>query len=396
MKNETRQIPLQTKLFESITRVRPLAEARAGESDRGATLHPDVVKAMQQEQLFHLVAPREVGGFEAEPFVQLAVFEEMAHADPSAGWSLMIGSVITAHMAAYLPDSAVERIFAAGRMPIGAGLQMPTGKARRVAGGYEVSGRWAFGSGIRHSQWVFTPALLDEPTVNAMPTLVQVAVPIEQVTIEHTWQTSFLSGTGSEHYRIEGVFVPEAFTCSAPAPARRRGGHFFKLPFLAQVMPAHIGFAIGLARRALEEIAAIAPIKKKTWTMEPLASQSHFRVELGRNRAALDGARAYAREVIALMMNTVAAGKPLGSEEWSAVRAATTYCTEVAVAATQFAFKAGGSTAIYAGSRLERCFRDIHAAGQHVAATDDAYDFAGRVMLGETPFHPLLMPRPEV
>lgn len=383
---------LEARLLASVARVRPIAEAHADASNEAATLHPAVVDVMKQEGLFALAAPREVGGQGADGRTQLVVYEAMAHADPSAGWALMIGAIMNGMMGAYLPEAGTRVIFAEG-MPTSAGLQVPTGKARRVPGGFEVTGRWAFGSGIRHASWVYTAATIEGPAEGGPPAFLQFAAPVKRVTIEDTWNTAFLRGSGSNHYRMEAVFVEEAFTCPYPAAPRRRGGAYFELPFIAMVTPGHIGFALGVARRALEEITAIAPRRIKAWNGEALSAQSSFRVELGRRRAALDAACALAREVVEMSMQRAEAGAPLSPEDWAAVRAATTYTTEVAAEVTSFAFRAGGSSAIYAGTVLERCFRDIHAAAQHIAATDDAYDYAARVRMGETPFNPLLLPR---
>ncbi|MDI3291976.1 acyl-CoA dehydrogenase family protein [Polyangium sp. 15x6] len=383
---------LETSLLASVARVRSVAEAHADASNEGATLHPAVVEVMKKEGLFALAAPKEVGGQGADGRTQLVVYEAMAHADPSAGWALMIGAIMNGMMGAYLPEAATREIFAAG-MTTSAGLQVPTGKARRVDGGFEVTGRWGFGSGIRHASWVYTAAMIEEPTQVGPPSFVQVAVPVSRVTIEDTWNTAFLRGSGSNHYRMESVFVDEAFTCSYPCASRKRGQAYFELPFIALVAPGHIGFALGVARRALEEITIVAPRRIKAWTGEALGTQSSFRVELGRKRAALDAARALGREVIELSMQRAEAGRALSPEDWAAVRAATTYTTEVAADVTSFAFRAGGSSAIYAGTVLDRCFRDVHAAAQHIAATDDAYDYAARVSMGEAPFNPLLLPR---
>jgi len=333
-----------------------------------------------------------VGGLGADGRTQLVAYEAMAHADPSAGWALMIGAIMNGMMGAYLPEAGVREIFAKG-MTTSAGLQVPAGKARRVRGGFEVTGRWGFGSGNRHARWVYTAAMIEAPEGAGPPQFVQVAVPVEKVTIEDTWNTSFLRGSGSNHYRMEAVFVEEAFTCVYPTAARRRGAAYFDLPFIAMVTPGHIGFALGVARRALEEITAIAPRRVKAWYGETLSSQSNFRVELGRKRAALDAARALGREVVERSMQKVEAKETLSPEDWAAVRAATTYTTEVAAEVTSFAFRAGGSSSIYTGTALERCFRDVHAAAQHIAATDDSYDYAARVRMGETPFSPLLLPR---
>lgn len=68
-----------------------------------------------------------------------------------AGWCVIIGATTIALQAAFLPDEAISQMFGGGQMPTAAGALMPTGEAIPAPGGYRVTGRWAFASGIRHA-----------------------------------------------------------------------------------------------------------------------------------------------------------------------------------------------------------------------------------------------------
>jgi alkylation response protein AidB-like acyl-CoA dehydrogenase len=96
---------------------------------------------------------------------------------------------------------------------------------------------------------------------------------------------------------------------------------------------------------------------------------------------------------LARVESVVRAGDTLGAEDWSDVRLAVTYATEVAAEVTAFAFRSGGASALYESSALQQCMRDAFAAAQHVAASPEAYAFAGRVLLNDVPLEPLLLPR---
>lgn len=388
---------IESRLLAAVARVRPVAVAHAEASDREGTLHPAVVAAMRAEGLFGFVAPREVGGDDAPPLVQLAVVEAMAHADPSAGWSLMIGGVLTGMMGAYLGEETVRRIFRDG-MPVTAGHQVPTGRAAAVPGGYEVTGRWAFGSGVRHADWVFSPAVVDTGAPpQGMPAMVMVAVPVDRVEVEATWTTALLRGSGSEHYRLESVFVEEAFTCPFPAAPRLRGGPAFELPFVALVAAVHMGFALGVAQRALDEVADQSAHRRVlAWPQKLLREDGAFRVDFGRTAAEISAARALAREALAAATERVEQGGALDARDWASLRSAITHVTEVTARATAFALRAGGASSMGEKSVLERCFRDAHGALQHIAASDDAFDFATRVRLGESPEHLFYVPRPRL
>jgi alkylation response protein AidB-like acyl-CoA dehydrogenase len=397
-----RPSPCCASLLAAVERVRPVVLAHADEAEERRTLAQPVVDALRSSGLFAMAAPRAVGGADCDPLTQIDVIEAMTRLDTSAGWSLMISAMISAMAGSYLPDAGVRRIFGASgtgesAFPLFAGLQQPQGLARRAPGGFVVSGRWPFGSGIRHADWVFTGAVVaPEEGASAPPgppSMISFAVPASRVCIEDTWHTSGLKGSGSEHYRMEDVFVPEELTCAFPGAAPRRGGPQFSLPIIALLAPAHIAFALGAARGALDEISLTAPKRVKIWPGTPLGQHAAFHMDLGRAEAKLAAARAYAFDVVGTMQERAIEGGALTLSDWSAIRVATTYVTEIAADVASFAFRSGGGTALYTKSPLQRYLRDINAAAQHIAATDDAYEFAGRVRLGLPSPHPLLTSR---
>ena len=301
--SEPRRSLERTALLALVERVRPTALAHADASERGRTLARPVVEALRESGLFAMAVPRALGGVECDPLTQLEVFEAMARADTSAGWSLMIGALTTALAGAYLPAAGRAAVFATPH-PICVGLQQPVGVARRVPGGYVLTGRWPFGSGVRHADWVLSGAVVEpEPTAAPAgpPEMITAAVPADRVQIEDTWDAAGLRGSGSDHYRMEGVFVTEDFVYTFPTAARRAGGPLFGLPLIAVLTPAHVGFALGTARRALDEIIDLAPRRQKIWTRLPLGGHAAFHMDLGRAEARLGAARAYAFEVIGMM-----------------------------------------------------------------------------------------------
>jgi alkylation response protein AidB-like acyl-CoA dehydrogenase len=118
-------------------------------------------------------------------------------------------------------------------------------------------------------------------------------------------------------------------------------------------------------------------------------------MDLGRAEAKLGAARAYAREVANSMWSAASEGRALSPSDWASIRLAATYVTEIAAEVVGTAYRHGGGSALYESSPLQRYFRDINAATQHVAASDDAYDLAGRVLLGTAEPHVMMAPRPE-
>jgi alkylation response protein AidB-like acyl-CoA dehydrogenase len=202
------------------------------------------------------------------------VIEALARIDASASW--VVGNLA-------LPAQSAQRIFANGIPPM-AGMNAPRGQAEPVDGGYRVNGRWAFGSGIYHAEWVIAaPFVSGQPGIEGVRVVV---VPREQVVIHDNWQAAGLKASSSCDYSIENVFVPDAMTFSMMEAVLGNlvtGGAALRLGFLAVVTPFHMGIALGIARHALDEITAQAVEKGRNFQPSPLSAhpQFQFRV-LGR------------------------------------------------------------------------------------------------------------------
>jgi indole-3-acetate monooxygenase len=152
-REEKRQV-----LLEAVERVRDTLRAGADDAEANATLPPATVQALDDAGLLALKLPAVLGGAEADLVTQLEVLEAVTYIDTSAGWCTLIGAAAIASLGAFLGDEAMAQIFGDGQVPRAAGAFMPSGQAVPVAGGYRVSGRWAFASGIRHAQWVSATA----------------------------------------------------------------------------------------------------------------------------------------------------------------------------------------------------------------------------------------------
>src|SRR4051812_47443303 len=159
-------------LLDAVGSVRDVVVACADESEALGDLAPAAVRAMDEAGLFALKLPAELGGAEADPVTQLEVIERMAYYDPSAGWMQMIGATSIGWIGAFLPQESAAQVFKGGRIPTAAGIGGVSGIATPVEGGYSLTGRFAFVSGIPHSEWLVVSARVQreaEPDPDAPP-----------------------------------------------------------------------------------------------------------------------------------------------------------------------------------------------------------------------------------
>lgn len=238
------------ELLAEIEAIAPILVEHAPESEKLGRLDDATWDALRKTRLLRFLCPRELGGDEADPVTQLEVIEALARVDASASWVVGNLALVSAYAGAFLPARSAQRIFANGVPPM-AGMNAPRGQAEPVDGGYRVNGHWAFGSGIRHADWVIAaPFVSGQPGVEGVRVIV---VPRDQVAVHDNWQAAGLKASSSCDYSIENVFVPDEMTfpfMDAVLGKLVAGGAALRLGFPAVVAPFHMGIALGIARRA--------------------------------------------------------------------------------------------------------------------------------------------------
>jgi indole-3-acetate monooxygenase len=158
----------------------------------------------------------------------------------------------------------------------------------------------------------------------------------------------------------------------------------------AYVASFHIGIALGIARRALDEISTQALEKSRGFPPSSLPGQPHFQFALGKAEIELAAARAYGIQLMATLYDGAQAGHPPSPTRQAEARAASTYITEVAQRVTMAAFQSAGGTALFDTNPLQRCFRDIAAAAQHFVVSQSAYRALGQFKLNQPDANPML------
>ena len=369
-------------LLAAVEQIRGTLEAHAEESEVNATLAPASVKALHESGLLRLKLPAVLGGAEADPVTQMEVIEATTRIHPSAGWCLMIGASSVALPGAFLPDSALQQVFGAGAIPGGATSFRPSGRAIVVDGGYLLSGRWAFASGIPHAQWVNAGALVVRD--GAAPEHYLLTIPTGEVQVHDNWQVLGLRGTGSCDFSVTDLFVPQEFGWTAMAARPQRGGPLYQLGIPAFVANEHVGFALGVAQQALDTILKLARDKRRGFTPSPelLAEGAEFQRFLGESDLKLQAVRTLSTAIFEEAWQTVNRGSVPGPQLQARTRGVAAWATDVAVEVVTAAFRYAGGSANFRSSALQGYLRDINAAAQHLLVNSAAYRNQGQFMLG--------------
>jgi indole-3-acetate monooxygenase len=285
----------RNELLAEIEPVAPILIQHALESEKLGRLADATWVALKKTRLLRFLCPRELGGDEADPVTQFEVVEALARIDASASWVVGNLALASAYAGAFLPARSAQLIFADGVPPM-AGMNAPRGQAEPIDGGYRVNGRWAFGSGIFHADWVIAAPFVSGQT--GFEGVRVIVVPRHQVTVHDNWQAAGLKASSSCDYSIEDVFVPDEMTFSLMDAVLGKpvaGGAALRLGFPAVVTPFSMGIALGIARHALDEITAQAIEKGRGFPPSPLSTHPHFQFALGKAELELEAARAHCR-----------------------------------------------------------------------------------------------------
>jgi alkylation response protein AidB-like acyl-CoA dehydrogenase len=364
--------PHSSLLVEEARALRPLIEQEAARAEAETTTTQSVVDALAAAGLGWILVPRELGGTEAGIEDALAVFEELAYADGSTGWSAMANATSSAFAAIYTSDDAAKTMFNADGLGIHAGMLGPVGTARIDNDGFVVTGRYQFGSGCGHATWFGAGTqevdgagerLNDE---SGLPALRVVFLRPEQVVVRGNWDVLGLAGTGSYDYTVDDQYVAEGFSFPLLTATPRRGGSAYNIGLFGIVASGHAGFALGVGTRALDELLDLVPTKQRMGGFTPVSDEQLFQHDFALHDAAMRSARAYVYDIFGASEAAALAGGAPSPVQQQRMRQATTYATRVAADAARFAYTWAGTSALRNGGVLQRCFRDIHAGTQHV------------------------------
>lgn len=365
-------IASETTVGDDVEKARALSaliEEHSAAAQSAGGITDVVVVALRESGLFWILAPKEYGGGRTLT-EYLEVTEEISRADASTGWTYMVNACGVAINTSGLPSSGAEKLYGGEKKYVTCGFAAPVGTARRVEGGYMAKGRWSFGSASSYSDFVGGGVrLVDEtgtPIVgrDGLPEVRIVYFPRGAITQLGNWDVPGLRATSSIDYEItEEVFVPEDL-CLNPLASTTRAEGLYKLGLTELGTLGHSGVALGVMRRALEEVVAATSGKQRLGYSTTIDEDPVFLKEFAVHEADYRSARAYLLEATALAEDD-ADQNEVPSPEFSArIRQAVTFTHHTAERVVSFARVWSGSQA-FRNEKMERVVRDTSMVTQH-------------------------------
>ncbi len=356
----------------------------AQQIEESRKLPPQAVKALTDSGVFKLLVPRAYGGGEASVGTFLAVLQEVARLDGSAGWAAMIGAS-TGLVAGYLEPATAKELYGSPEA-VSSGVVAPMGRAVPVEGGYRVTGRWPFSSGCEHSQWRLGGAVvmaekgpLIGPT--GLPVMRQFLFSADQSRVLDTWHVSGLRGTGSHDLVVEDAFVPTARSISLGAEPPHADGPLFRLSLLGLLASGIAAVALGIARASVETLVKLATEKKPLGSPKTIAHRELVQLAVAQAEVKLRAGQALLVSALEQAEASALTQAP-SLQERALIRMASVHATREAAAAVDLMYDAGGGSSVYASSLLQRQFRDVHVATQHAMVSPQLGTDVGKILLG--------------
>jgi alkylation response protein AidB-like acyl-CoA dehydrogenase len=372
-------------MLDQVKKIGPILEENAEANDQLGRLNDATFNALKPLRMSHIFAAEENGGLQLSPSQGMKLIEAITYYSGSAGWISMVHACVSAMAAAFLPDSAVDKLFAPGTENRFSGQGTPTGMMKKVDGGYLLNGKWSYGSGMYHATYTHSAALVDDgtgkPAKDDKGNVIVLCAhaPVGQHGLLGNWDVIGLRATGSIDYDAKDVFIPDDYVFPILTAEPQRLKEFFSLGVVGLAAIGHSGWAIGTGRRMMDEIAKFA--RSKTGRSGLLGESDKFWFDYGRAEARVRAARAFLFEVWADVEASIEVGQRVSTRQISLIHLAKSEVHEAGVEACQFAYRAAGGASLRAGV-MQRVFREMMTAANHFTINPNIVGAAGREVGG--------------
>ncbi|MFN8521572.1 MAG: acyl-CoA dehydrogenase family protein [Chloroflexota bacterium] len=361
--------------------------AAADQIEAERELPAPVLHALVDAGLFHVLLPHQIGGLELDLPAYLEMVETIGQADASTAWCVNQAAVI-ATFSASLPEGSARKVWVDTPRAVLANTPIPAANAIPAPGGYRVSGpKLPFSTGCRHANW-FAPraVILDDGVPRDLPSgerdVRYFIMPAADVQILDTWSTRGLRGTGTHHFAVNDVFVPDELTVHVNAAARPGHGPLYQFPRTLLFASGDAATALGAARSCIESFLDLAGAKLPINTRGTLREQPQAHHAVGHAEAALRSGRAYLYQTARDLWTAVSASGVITLDQRSELRLATTHAIRLAAQAVDAIYNAAGATAVFESHPIQRYFQDAHVMTQHLQGRLAHYDLVGQHLLG--------------
>ncbi len=352
----------------------PLAE----ETEAARQVRDEAMQALFKEHLLRHFQPERYGGDGAPWGIQFDIGRLLAQGCPSTAW---IATVVAANnsYACRFPPSVQEEIYGDGpdALVANASVQKDVSIVAEE-GGFRLSGRWKFASGIDHADWILIAGAVTE--ADGTPTDLRqfMLIPARDWVIEDTWFVSGMRGTGSKDIFVDGAFVPadralpmNDFWGPNPPGGEPDAPFIWRLPLGGYFGTSLLGPIVGMAEGGLKAYSDITGVRVGVMTGEAVANQPTVQLRLAESTAEIDTARRVLKDQIHRLRRLGEAGESPDPDSILAMNRDRAFATRMCQNALERLAGSMGAMGIFNGNPVQRQFRDLNAAAMQIAVNYD-------------------------
>ena len=361
--------PAGDALLASLMAMVPALRARAAEAERAGRIPDETVAELTEAGVFRAVVPHRYGGLELPyPYIP-QIFRVLGRGCSSTAWAM---GFLCYHnyQFGHFPLAAQDEVWGTRGFTMAPGQVMPSGQARKVPGGYEVSGRWGYATGIGHGDWMLVTAPTD--TGEGAPEMRRFYLPVGAFEVLDTWDVVAMKATGSHDVTLAPTFVPEhrSILVSDMRNIRAEGlahnpGPLWRIPLLSYMVLACAGPMVGAAEALLEIVTDVMKVKVGAYSGDRQQGLMSQQIRVARLALDLDATIRLWEGQIEDLWAEVKSGAQPSMERRAEIRAITAHvvrrCYEII---TELAGSVG-SRSYYADSPVQRFHRDMASLSTH-------------------------------
>lgn len=375
--------------------LKPLLAENAREAEKLRRPVDAVWQKLRESGLFYHFVPKRYGGleFDAEAFVDAML--PLSEGCASTGW---VTAFCVEHnwLVALFPERTQDEVFG-GAFPytIAPGVTQPMGKLTPIDGGYLVTARWKWGTGVMHADWILGAAAVPG---EGPPKPMQILFPAEQCTVIDTWDVDGMIATGSNDVIVEDLFIPDHYAIAmadmreAKAPGSLlHANPIYRMPMTPFLVLTAAIAGVGAARAAVESFKDLLSKRIVFGSTQTHHEKPAQQMRLGRAELQARTAEMLIRDLARECMRLAESGGTAPIPERAKLRAQGAYAIALCREAIAGLCESAGSSAHFMDHPLQRCARDINVIASHVVFDmDGAAELQGRTLLGLPPNTPLV------
>jgi 3-hydroxy-9,10-secoandrosta-1,3,5(10)-triene-9,17-dione monooxygenase len=368
----------------------PRLRDRASRTEELRRLPPETERDLHEAGLFRILQPKRVGGSEFDYVALVDCADAIGRADASVAWNL--ANLASHHWMLGMFDKRAQDMVwnRDADALIASSFIFPAGRARKVAGGYVLRGRWPFSSGVDSCDWNMLASVVSSDDEADGIEYRIFLLNRSDYRIKDTWNSTGLRGTGSNDVEVGDVFVADSMTLAisdldgGPTPGSVVNPNaLYALPVFSLFPYVLSGVALGNAQACLDDYVGIARHRASTYNRAKIGDLQSTQIKIAEASAKIDAARLIMRSTCIGAMADARRGDVPDMAVKTRLRRDGAYSVNLCTEAVSLLFAASGARGLTTTGALQRQFRDAHAINSHLAFNFDAAGTNyGRVALG--------------